>query len=155
MAGARIQIDVYVIDVTAYLNRLAERLANLRPVLSDIGEQVMIQTKSRIESGGPAPDGSPWSPLSPRYAKRKAKMGAGGLPILVLHGDMLRSIHYEATDQQVEIGTDRRYGAAHQFGYEETNLPPRPYLGLSASDRDEVLSILLRWLGATDLSTDG
>lgn len=81
MAGARIEIKVDDREVMDYLNRLTERIANLRPVLVDIGEQVMIQTKSRIESGGPAPDGEPWAPLSPRYARRKAKMGAGGLPI--------------------------------------------------------------------------
>ncbi|MDI3260085.1 MAG: phage virion morphogenesis protein [Sinobacteraceae bacterium] len=146
MAGASIKIDIDDRDVRDYLNRLAQSLANLRPVMADIGEEVMIQTKSRIESGGPAPDGFAWPPLSPEYARRKAQLGAGNMPILVLHGDLLRSIHYEATDLEVEIGTDRVYGAAHQFGRPDIHLPPRPYLGLSASDKAKVISILRRWL---------
>ncbi|ATL91900.1 virion morphogenesis protein [Aeromonas sp. CU5] len=40
------------------------------------------------------------------------------------------------------FGTPLEYGAAHQFGREETHLPERPYLGLSEEDKQSVLETL-------------
>ncbi|MCX7128284.1 phage virion morphogenesis protein [Aeromonas sp.] len=40
------------------------------------------------------------------------------------------------------FGTPLEYGAAHQFGREETHLPERPYLGLSEEDKQSVLEML-------------
>ncbi|HDO1383451.1 TPA: phage virion morphogenesis protein [Aeromonas veronii] len=44
--------------------------------------------------------------------------------------------------QTLYFGTPMVYGAAHQFGREETHLPERPYLGLSEEDKQSVLEII-------------
>lgn len=44
------------------------------------------------------------------------------------------------------FGTPLEYGAAHQFGREETHLPERPYLGLSEGDKQSVLETLEGYL---------
>lgn len=44
------------------------------------------------------------------------------------------------------FGTPLEYGAAHQFGREETHLPERPYLGLSEADQQSVLETLEKHL---------
>lgn len=44
------------------------------------------------------------------------------------------------------FGTPQEYGAAHQFGREETHLPERPFLGLSAADQQSVLEALEGYL---------
>ena len=44
------------------------------------------------------------------------------------------------------FGTPLEYGAAHQFGREETHLPERPYLGLSEEDKQSVLETLEGYL---------
>lgn len=50
------------------------------------------------------------------------------------------------------FGTPQEYGAAHQFGREETHLPERPYLGLSEEDKQSVLEIIKGSLN--DIDTD-
>jgi phage gpG-like protein len=50
------------------------------------------------------------------------------------------------------FGTPLEYGAAHQFGREETHLPERPYLGLSEEDKQSVLEIIKGSLN--DIDTD-
>lgn len=44
------------------------------------------------------------------------------------------------------FGTPLEYGAAHQFGREESHLPERPFLGLSAADQQTVLEALEGYL---------
>ncbi|MGN5094240.1 phage virion morphogenesis protein [Aeromonas hydrophila] len=46
------------------------------------------------------------------------------------------------------FGTPLEYGAAHQFGRPEINLPERPYLGLSETDQQSVLETLEGYLTA-------
>lgn len=49
------------------------------------------------------------------------------------------------------FGTQQEYGAAHQFGREETHLPERPYLGLSEEDKQNVLEIVKVSLNSIDI----
>ena len=51
-------------------------------------------------------------------------------------------MRYHATTDRLEFGTDRKYGATHQFGDPRRNIPARPFLGLSDDDHREVLDIL-------------
>lgn len=115
-------------------------------LLADIGEAMLNSTRDRAaEQKGP--DGTPWVPLSPRYAKRKAKQRPGR-PILEfdrhLLGDML-SWQPDGEDA-VLVGTNAIYGATHQFG--RGGIPPRPFLGISADDEGELLAIVSEHLRA-------
>lgn len=73
---------------------------------------------------------------------------------LVDTGILADSIKYALTDggQGVEIGTNRFAGewsggaAVHQFGSQDGKIPARPFPGISAEDRGEVLTILDRFL---------
>jgi phage gpG-like protein len=49
------------------------------------------------------------------------------------------------------FGPPLEYGAAHQFGREETHLPERPYLGLSEGDKQSVLETLEGYLSPEPL----
>ena len=89
MAGARITIETDDANVTAALNALLRRVADPAPALRNIGEEITIQTKERIESGGPSPSGTPWAPLSPVTVARKE---INKDRILYYHGDLLRQI---------------------------------------------------------------
>ncbi|MGH8271894.1 MAG: phage virion morphogenesis protein [Gammaproteobacteria bacterium] len=153
MAGARISIEVEETGVISALDELMRRATDPEPALRSIGEEVMIQTKNRIEEGGPAPSGIPWEPLRPVTVARKTKNKDR---VLVYLGHLLGDIHYQADAHSVQIGTGAKYGAAMQFGmvkgYAGTNkrgspipwgdIPPRPYLGLSDSDAEAVTAIL-------------
>ena len=86
-----------------------------------------------------APDGSPWAKLDDDYKKRKPQNKD---KILTLFGDLKGVLNMQVGPRSVRIGTPLIYGAAHQFGRPEINLPARPFLGLSTSDEQELLDIL-------------
>lgn len=139
MAGASVTIDDRAI--VAALQRLQQHVSDLTPVYRDIGEQVQNQTKQRFRDQID-PDGIPWrdyAPLSDEYQARKDKNAD---KILVYDGYLSGGIHYQATGQDVMIGTKEKYGATHQFGREEDGIPARPFLGLSDEDKAEVLEII-------------
>lgn len=53
----------------------------------------------------------------------------------------------QADPQTLYFGTPLEYGAAHQFGREETHLPERPYLGLSPHDYSRIQELILNYMG--------
>lgn len=65
------------------------------------------------------------------------------LPLGALFSDLLDA---QVDPQTLYFGTPLEYGAAHQFGRPEINLPERPYLGLSEADRQSVLETLEGYL---------
>lgn len=143
MAGASITIDINDAPVLDVLGQLLRRANDLTPAFGDIAEYLYESTRSRIERGGPAPDGTPWAPLSPAYQRRKKKNQD---KILILNGYLLGSIHPEYGPDFAIVGTNRIYAAAQQFGRPEIHLPARPFFGLSDDDEREVLDILSDYL---------
>lgn len=135
MAGVRIQVD----DRAAreVLDALAERMSDAETLFTDIGEYLLRSHDERFEAQE-APDGTPWEPLSPRYRARKRRNAD---KILQLEGN-LRDLVYDASRDGLELGTNRIYGASHQFGRPEAGIPARPLLGLSADDEAELIEIV-------------
>ncbi len=80
----------------------------------------------------------------------KSRRALEAVKPLVDTGILQDSIHYQVIPggKGVEIGTNRFAGeweggaAVHQFGSRDGDIPARPFLGISASDRSEVLDIL-------------
>lgn len=140
MAGITITVqDRGVLDA---LGELIRRGENLAPALRDVGEHLLNSTHDRFDAEV-APDGTPWAPLSPAYARRKKKNPD---KILVLDGYLEDFPAASVDEHSVAIGTNRIYGATHQFGDERRHIPARPFLGLSDADRAEVLSIFGEYL---------
>jgi len=169
MAGASLNIQIAIDDraIRAALGRLIKAGADLKPAFAEIGEYLDLATRQRFDREQ-APDGSPWEPLSETTLRRKMLKGvkrgrgqkrrrlttragntkAGAITrlahasILVESGDLRDTLRYHATADSLEFGTDRKYGATHQFGDKKRNIPARPFLGLSDADRAEIVSIL-------------
>ena len=144
MAGATDVLTIEIDDreIRDGLRALEDRLGNLRPFYLDIGEALLNSTRERFTTQT-APDGSPWAPLSPSYKQRKKKHPD---LILTLNGYLRGTLNYSATKDELRIGTPMIYGAAHQFGRPEINLPARPFLGLSDDDHAMILDALADWL---------
>lgn len=144
MAGATDVITIEIDDreIRDGLRALEDRLGNLRPFYRDIGEALLNSTRERFTTQT-APDGSPWAQLSPDYKKRKKKHPD---LILTLNGYLRGTLDYSATKDELRIGTPMIYGAAHQFGRPEINLPARLFLGLSDEDHAMILDALADWL---------
>lgn len=112
MSGVTIQIDDT--EVMEALARLHAASGNLAGVYKNIGEELLQSTQGRFRAGK-GPDGKAWAPLSKRHAEAKRKAGHSSA-ILVMRGYLSGGIRYQADADGVQVGTDRPYGAVHQFG---------------------------------------
>ena len=148
MAGVRITVDFKGAEaVSRVLRRLSEAGQNLEPALADIGETLVNshQERWRLEQ---SPDGEPWAPLSEDYAewKRRKRPNAG----ILVFDDLLRGqLAYVVSGDVLLVGTNRPYGARHQFGFDgpdalgrHTNTPARPWLGISNANESAILDIV-------------
>ena len=143
-----IEIDTTLID--AELNRLLHRSVNLRPVLLAIGEELTESTKQRFRTLE-SPDGQPWLPNSRITTEWKGHD-------IQLTGKTLqlqKTINYQLSGTNVEIGSPMKYAATQQFGEEghhwhelnvDIDIPARPFLGLSPADEIAVLDEISDYL---------
>lgn len=142
MAGASIRIDIDDKAVRRALQSLLTVADNPRSAFLEIGEFLQIAHDERF-SEQVSPEGVPWAPLSPDYLARKPK---NQNLILILDEHLKGELHYQVTGSgpalALEFGTPLIYGATHQFGAPERNIPERPFLGLSEADERGVLDIL-------------
>lgn len=143
MAGASFNIEYDDREVTAALSELQRRLGpGMKTLFADLGEHLRNSHKARWSSEQ-APDGSPWEPLSLKYLARKNKNAD---KILVLDGNLRDFLDYDPTESELLFGTNSIYGATHQFGDPKRGIPARPFLGLSDTDRQDVLEIINEYL---------
>jgi len=148
------------------LSEIASRSVNLSPIMKAIGDRVVAQTRARFKSEGPSPDGAPWKkPVAPNPKRVRT---------LTVSGRLAGSIRYQMQGKnQVRIGTNVVYGAIHQLGgktaahvirpvrakalqtpfglfkkvnHPGSNIPARPYLGLSRGNSDEILRMINEYL---------
>ncbi|MEI4930724.1 phage virion morphogenesis protein [Aeromonas caviae] len=148
MAGSFIAISHHgVADAHELLARLYQRTGNLSEPLADIGEGLALSHRDRWDVQE-TPEGEPWAPLSDKYRARKPRHAD---EVLRLNDDLRDTLNYQADPQALYFGTPLEYGAAHQFGRPEINLPERPYLGLSETDQQSVLETLEGYLTADAL----
>lgn len=110
MAGAMLEVTVSDSKVGEALAELEQRLSNLRTPLEDIAQYLHQSTDDRFRSQV-SPDGSPWAPLAASTLARKR-----GNRILRESGDLQDTLRYQVSDNELAFGTDRPYGAIHQFG---------------------------------------
>jgi len=153
MAGSILDVTIDQSQVGRVLGELAQRLGDLTTPFNDIAEYLHQSTDERFRSKV-APDGSPWAPLSAVTLARKKGPG-----ILREKGTLQDTLRKQVTSTELAFGTDRPYGAVHQFGQKKGasgsakgrpipwgDIPARPYLGLSAEDGTEVLLIIHDYL---------
>ena len=142
----------------ASIRELHRRVRNLRPLLQEIGEEMVEATKERFRTQRD-PQGRPWRPLSPKTRKYKRKNQD---KILTLDARLRNSIVYQVRGNAVAWGSSLVYAAAHQLGVDQMvhvrahvrrlgrgrrqrivqvrshtrhmRLPARPFLGVSDED---------------------
>lgn len=115
------------------LARLRQRLADLTPVMQDIGEELLDRAKQRFATST-GPDGRPWAPNRPstlaayaaRYAgsykkdgslsKRGQARTAAKKPLIGESRQLSQRLYYQAGRDSVFIGSPQRYAGVQQFG---------------------------------------
>jgi phage virion morphogenesis protein len=138
MAGASLTLDLDSRPLKRALSALERAGADLRPLFRDWGEELLIRHDRRWDREQ-APDGTPWEPLDPEYAARKAdaRPNAG----LLVFDENMRRLHYNAHPDRLEFGANEIYAATHQFGDPGRGIPQREFLGVSDADREALLDI--------------
>lgn len=145
MAGTSFTVKIVNFNgkpIADLFDRLRAVRADTRLALADIGEELLITHRARF-AAQQSPDGERWQELSPAYSRRKKKNTSR---ILRLDGFLEDLMRWQATAARLSFGTDRIYGATHQFGDAGRNIPARPYLGLSDDDRSRIIRVLERHL---------
>jgi len=166
-----VSIEVDDKDVLAALDRLAKKGANLRPALQDIGEYLAETTKRRFDTST-GPDGQKWAPNSEatmlnylrlhkgNFTRKGKKLSAKGIqrvqgkrPLIGETRSLSSTINYQIDGNELAVGTPMVYGAMQQYGGKKSDfpnlwgdIPARPFLGLSDTDRTTVLDILQGYL---------
>lgn len=170
MSGAEIKVD----EFTPTLVAIAARLTDMSPVFQDIGEYLIDSTKQRFTEGT-APDGTAWVPKSQAtidaYRSREAKGGNAKIdfrPLFGASGSLSSNILYEAVEDGVQWGSNMVYAAVQHFGAAAGELgvtsstdkngrpytvaspwgdiPARPFIGISDTDRETILADLSEWI---------
>ncbi|HEY1505749.1 MAG TPA: phage virion morphogenesis protein [Stellaceae bacterium] len=152
MAQVSIKVTVKDQGVSDAIARVTAVDRNLIPPLfKNWGEYQLKATRARFLAAR-GPDGKPWTPLNRVYAA--GKRGPG---ILRESGQLMGSLVYQVTANQLAWGSPKVYAAIHQKGgtivprsadalvfrlgnetvfARKVTIPARPYLGVSAEDRE-------------------
>jgi phage gpG-like protein len=127
-----------------------KRIDDLTPAWQRMIPALQDYIARRIASGGTLHNLPPFAPLSPRYARYKAKRYPGA-PILVRTGRLFRSLTTNTDDTIADIqpdhltfGTRVPYALYHQLGTRK--MPARPPIKLSKPIQTQLLTILRNYL---------
>lgn len=159
MAGATLTVRLEATQAAAQLRRAADAWGDPGPILRAIGTGLARNTRERFDLGVD-PEGNPWAELHPAY--EPMKKGPGILRESGMRGGLQGSITFDVAGHEVAIGTNKIYGAIHQFGGTirpkrgeylvfrlagalvkalEVSIPARPYLGIGDEDEDTILDV--------------
>lgn len=162
--------DRQVLDV---LSELGRRVQNPGPALKEIGESIVDSTMRRFATAT-SPEGVAWAPNSPlttipfylgafggshkkdgSLSKRGEARSASKKPLTGKTKALGTTIRYQLNgSSSVRIGSRLPYAAMQQFGGTTSPrsmipgkiIPARPFLGVSSSDRVNILDIVSSYL---------
>lgn len=130
------------------LNGMALKPAERKALLASIGEEIITQTKDRFAEKK-TPDGDDWADIAEstkNYYQKKIGSKNPGNGILWRQGNLMDSLTQEAGSWSVVVGATKVYAAVHQYGWKEKNIIARPYIGLSAENKVEIIEIINAFL---------
>lgn len=159
-----ITIEVKDSEIQQALARLQSFVADLSPVMNEIGSRLLMSTQGRMLAGQ-SPDGTPFAPRKASTLKAYEKRGQRfGPHPLWMEGDMHRQINFQFGPDFVSIGSNAIQAAVMQFGAQQGafgarigkdkrgrdhfhhipwgDIPARPFLGVSEQDRSDILAII-------------
>jgi phage virion morphogenesis protein len=127
---------------------MLQRSGNLRPLLLEIGEDLVDATHQSFYTAT-SPDGTPWKDNSDVTLARKTSTTP-----LTDKGDLAASIHYSVIgNESVEVGSNMVQAAMMQYGGTKAqfphlwgDIPARPFIGLSDEDVRNILALASGYL---------
>lgn len=138
-----IKVEIDTLSFEAVMNGLEAGLRDLTPVWPDVRDILIAFVKQHFATQG-AYVSDPWRPLSPAYARWKAKHAPGKSILRFrdrLYGSLTEANHaeqiYDATPDRLEWGTRVPYARIHQTGSLKMQDRPPKRVVLPAPTRAE------------------
>lgn len=104
--------------VTDRLQKIAEKSGNLRAPLDKCGEILVSSIEQNFNVQGRFSEPGSWRGGPNKWPPSAAAKRRGGMT-LSKSGQLRRSIQKVTSDTRVEVGTNKEYAAAHNFGFDD------------------------------------
>lgn len=139
MSGTALTIDYTDTELQALVKDIVARTKDMTPLMKTWGSIGRSSVIENFEAGG-RPD--KWQP---------AKDGGRTLYRQGMAGGLAGSVSYQAAPDHVVLGTNKIYGAIHQFGgptgrNHAVDMPARPYLMIQDEDLAEMQAALMDYV---------
>lgn len=118
----------------AKLTRVEKAFQSPGALKRSLGRMLVAQTRRRLLEEKTSPDGIQWAPWDPGYA---ATRGAQHSLLMDSHA-MLNSIRASVTKDGASVHSDVAYAARQNAA--------RPFLGLSAENKAEMVEFVNEWM---------
>lgn len=115
MSDDTIKITSNSKEVNDKLLELAQRAKNTKPVMRQVAHVMRTYIDEKFETEGKY-QGEKWQEWTPKYKKKRSKMGRGQGKILTLEGELREKIDDKVNNDSVQVGTNQIYAAIHNFG---------------------------------------
>ena len=126
---------------------LISALDDPRAALAQVAQYLQDVTVNAFDTETDPETGRRWEDLSQQ--RQQQRLRKGRLPNsnkLKDTGNLFNSIIAFFDSRTAGVGTNVSYGSDHQFGRPSRNLPARPFLGASDSDKDNILEIFASFI---------
>lgn len=148
-------------EVQAIYDALDARLDNLTPAMEDIGEAWLTSTEGRFAQSV-SPEGVPWAAKSPTTLARYGVTGKNTLrqPLIGPSKVLSTTIYSDVSADSVALASNVIQAAVMQHGAEKGSLgggapwgdiPARPFLGVSDTDKSMIAEVLTEYLQQASL----
>ena len=152
MSAVKLTISI-TDNATAPLRAFAVNVADLKPLMANLGEIAHASVIENFEVGGRPK----WLPLAPATIKKK-----GHTKPLIASG-VLKNITRKVTENSVLIGVPpaaKDYAAIQHFGGKagrghKVTIPARPYMLLQDEDLREIDDLVQTWPSRNEPSPSG
>jgi phage virion morphogenesis protein len=151
--------------VMAALNRLSAAGADLTPAMREIAGVLADAAEEAFAQQRDPTTGDRWADLEESTKKRREKGGHWPGSILQVTGALARDIESDYGADFAVVGTNKPHATTHQHGAKKGefgamsivrtrrvvplpwgDIPARPFLGIGAGDKEDILGILHKHL---------
>ena len=170
-----IKIELNDAGVHQALIQAQSRATNLRPLMAGLANKLLEATEDNFANECNPETGQRWPELAPSTRQQRATTGHGG-KMLQVSGLLASSVQPNFGDNYAEVGTNKAYAPVHQFGSDpytirprhkqalafgggiirkkvnHPGVPARPFLGLSAQHKADLIDAITNYLPHTEAS---
>lgn len=133
------------------LREILEKTTNTTPLMRDIAASLADITEDAFQGEYDPSTGVGWTGLLHTTIKARKRKGHWPGKILQDSGGLASSIVTDFGNDFAQIGTNKTYSAAHQFGVDSFSdrsgeLPERPFIGFSTQDSEDIEQMIVDYL---------